>query len=70
MSIADLDIPPLVQGDKLSREEFLRRWEAMPDVKRAELIAGVVYLPSPTSRKHASCDANVTIWLETISKPL
>jgi len=32
--------PPLRDGDRLTREEFLRRWEAMPDVKRAELIGG------------------------------
>ena len=42
-------IPPLRSGDRLTRDEFLRRWEAMPDVKWAELIDGVVGMPSPIS---------------------
>jgi Uma2 family endonuclease len=29
------------------REEFERRYRAMPDVKKAQLIEGVVYMPSP-----------------------
>ncbi len=44
--------PPLRDGDRLSRAEFMRRWEALPDLKRAELIDGVVHLPSPVSRTH------------------
>jgi hypothetical protein len=40
-------IPPLEPGDRLSREEFERRYSAMPGVKKAELIEGVVYMPSP-----------------------
>jgi len=35
---------PLEHGDRLTREEFERRWEAMPDLKRAELLDGMVYL--------------------------
>ena len=42
-------IPPLVDGDRLSREEFHRRYLAMPHIKKAELIEGVVYMPSPVS---------------------
>jgi Uma2 family endonuclease len=42
-------IPPLVEGDRLSREEFHRRYLAMPHVKKAELIDGVVYMPSPVN---------------------
>jgi hypothetical protein len=42
-------IPPLENGDRLSREEFARRYEAMPHVKKAELIEGVVYMSSPVS---------------------
>ena len=30
-------IPPLAPGDNLSREEFLRRWEHHPEIKKAEL---------------------------------
>jgi Uma2 family endonuclease len=39
--------PPLENGDRLTRVEFERRYEAMPHVKKAELIEGVVYMPSP-----------------------
>ena len=41
--------PPLRDGDRLTREEFLRRWDAMPDVTRAELIDGVVHMRSLVS---------------------
>ena len=35
----------------------------MPEVKRAELIGGVVYMPSPLSRDHSSNDNLVSAWL-------
>jgi Uma2 family endonuclease len=40
------EIPPLRDGDRLSRDEFERRFDAMPDLKRAELIEGIVYMSS------------------------
>jgi hypothetical protein len=40
-------LAPLENGDRLTRDEFERRWDAMPEVKRAELIDGVVFMPSP-----------------------
>ncbi len=54
---------PLFAGQRLQRDEFLRRWEAMPEVKRAELIGGVVYMPSPVSVNHRFHDSLVTGWL-------
>ena len=45
-------IPPLENGDRLTRAEFMRRDDAMPDVKKAELIEGVVYVPSPVRQMH------------------
>jgi hypothetical protein len=42
-------VPELRAGDRLTRAEFERRYEAMPHVKKAELIEGVVYMPSPVS---------------------
>ncbi len=39
-------LPPLENGDRLTRDEFERRWEAMPHVTKAELIEGVVYMPA------------------------
>ena len=35
---------PLENGDRLSRAEFERRYGAMPHLKKAELIEGVVYV--------------------------
>lgn len=40
-------IPSLENGDRLTREEFHRRYEAMPKNVRAELIKGIVYMASP-----------------------
>src|SRR5262245_30997581 len=37
-------VPPLREGDGLSRAEFLRRYEYSPHVTRAELIDGVVHI--------------------------
>ena len=40
-------VPPLQSGDHLTRAEFERRYDAMPHVKKAELIEGIVYMSSP-----------------------
>lgn len=40
-------MPLLENGDRLTRDEFERRYHAMPNLKKAELIEGVVYVPSP-----------------------
>lgn len=49
-----LFVPPLEHGDRLTRAEFERRYEAMPHVKKAELIEGVVHMPSPVRiKQHA-----------------
>ncbi len=45
MILIEEEIPTLRQGEKLSRAEFLRRWEAHPEIKRAELLGGRVYMP-------------------------
>jgi len=50
MSTLGRAIEPLRAGQRLTVKEFLRRWEAMPEVKFAELINGVVYMPSPQMR--------------------
>lgn len=57
--------PPLRAGDRLTRAEFLHRWEQHPEIKRAELIGGVVYMPSPLSRKHGVTDHDSAGWLWT-----
>lgn len=69
MSSADtnsqlLTIPPLENGDKLTRTEFERRYHAMPNLKKAELIEGVVYVPSPLRIKsHGEPHAYTMAWL-------
>ncbi len=40
-------IPVLENGDRLTRCEFERRYVARPDIRKAELIEGVVRMPSP-----------------------
>ena len=40
-------VPPLHNGDRLTRAEFERIYAAYPEIKKAELIEGVVYMPSP-----------------------
>jgi Uma2 family endonuclease len=55
--------PPLESGDHLTRAEFERRYEAMPWVKKAELIEGVVYVASPVrNRVHAQPHARLVTW--------
>lgn len=59
----DAHVPPLAAGDKLTREEFLRRWEDHPEIKHAELIGGIVYMASPVSVEHGDMDAQAGGWL-------
>jgi Uma2 family endonuclease len=55
--------PPLCDGDRLSRDEFLRRWELLPDLKHAQLLAGIVYMASPVSTSHGSLHSCFITWL-------
>lgn len=50
-------VPPLLNGDHLTVPEFERRYWAMPEVKKAELIEGIVIMPSPVSRLHSEAHA-------------
>ncbi len=55
---------PLEPGDRLKREEFERRYDAMPHLKKAELIEGVVYMPSPVRhRRHSRPHFRLITWL-------
>lgn len=45
-------IPSLESGDRLTQKEFHRRYEAMPEHVRAELIKGVVYMSSPVRTEY------------------
>jgi Uma2 family endonuclease len=54
---------PLESGDSLGAVEFMRRYEVMPDVKKAELVEGTVYMPSPVRAAHAAPDTLIQTWL-------
>jgi len=59
-----LTIPPLENGDKLTRHEFERRYHAMPNLKKDELIEGVVYVASPVrAKQHGKPHARIMGWL-------
>jgi Uma2 family endonuclease len=63
-SVALDAVPALENGDRLTRAEFERRYDAMPHLKKAELIEGVVYVPSPVRhRQHGSPHAHLVGWL-------
>jgi Uma2 family endonuclease len=63
VALADA-VPALENGDRLTRAEFERRYEAVPHLKKAELIEGVVYVPSPVRhRQHGSPHAQLIGWL-------
>jgi Uma2 family endonuclease len=58
--------PPLESGDRLNRSEFERRYSAMPTLKKAELIEGVVYVASPLrAQAHGKPHGDVMGWLWT-----
>lgn len=57
-------IPILENGDRLTRAEFERRYEAMPEEVKAELIEGVVYMASPVRiTRHAKPHSRIMWWL-------
>jgi hypothetical protein len=56
-------IPRLHNGDRLTRAEFERRYDAMPELKKAELIEGVVFMPSPVSEDHSEPHFDLIGWL-------
>jgi hypothetical protein len=56
--------PVLESGDRLTRAEFHRRYCARPDIKKAELVEGVVYVASPVRLEgHGSEHGIVEMWL-------
>ncbi len=55
--------PPLQNGDRLTRAEFERRYAALPNLRKAELIEGVVQMPSPVHVEHMEADLAILGWL-------
>jgi Uma2 family endonuclease len=65
-------LPPLENGDRLTRDEFERRYEAMPHINKAELIEGEVHMPSPVKQKQHSgphFNLNGLLWLYAANTP-
>ncbi len=59
-------IPPLENGDRLSRPEFERRYAAMPHLKKAELIEGMVHMAAALRvRSHGQPHGQIMAWLGT-----
>jgi Uma2 family endonuclease len=59
---------PLESGDRLAVSEFMRRYAAAPGIRKAQLIEGIVHMPSPVSAlHHAEPDGIIQLWLGTYS---
>jgi Uma2 family endonuclease len=66
-SARSLPVPALASGDRLTRAEFERRYEATPENFKAELIEGVVYVASPVRAFHGNPHFNLITWLGVYS---
>lgn len=56
--------PPLLSGDRLTRREFERRYSALPEIKKAELVEGAIHVAAPV-RLYSSAQphAQIIVWL-------
>ena len=62
--ISSQNLPILENGDRVTREEFERRYHRMPSVKKAELIEGIVYVASPLRyQNHGQPHSDIMTWL-------
>jgi Uma2 family endonuclease len=57
-------LPPLIEGQRLDQPTFHARYEAMPPGTRAELINGVVHMPSPVRLEHGRAHGPAYGWLD------
>lgn len=56
--------PGLENGDRLGVAEFMRRYQALPGLRKAQLIEGTVHMPSPVNATHhAEPDGIIQLWL-------
>jgi Uma2 family endonuclease len=56
-------LQPLMAGQHLDQPTFHERYQAMPDGTWAELVGGVVYIPSPVRSEHGDYDDVVSYWI-------
>ncbi len=61
--VRPIPVPALESGDRLSRDEFERRYQATPANFKAELIEGVVYVASPVRAFHGTPHAALVTWM-------
>lgn len=59
----ELPAPSLVPGEHLDQKTFHARYEAMPKPVRAELIGGIVIMPSPMKKRHGKSQTWLSRWL-------
>ena len=60
--------PGLENGDRLGVAEFMRRYQARPGLRKAQLVEGTVHMPSPVNATHhAKPDGIIQLWLGTYS---
>src|SRR5579863_4348375 len=62
-SPVSVPVPLLEDGQRLSRGEFERRYDAMPGLRKAELIDGVVHVPPISLGGHAEPHLSLATWL-------
>ena len=56
----------LEHGDRVTRDEFERRYSQLRHIKKAELVEGTVYMPSPVrAQHHAEPHTHLATWLGT-----
>ena len=65
MATVEQEAPPLAAGMRLTREEFFRRWDMHPEITKAELLGGIVYMPSPVSPEHGDSESDLGTWIGT-----
>jgi Uma2 family endonuclease len=53
----------LIEGERLDQPTFHALYEAMPSGTRAELINGVVRMPSPVGPQHGRAHVPTLVWL-------
>ena len=64
MATTTRQLVSLESGDRLCREEFHRRYCQRPDIKKAELVEGVVYEASPVRvATHGEPHGSIVAWL-------
>ncbi len=54
--------PRLQSGDHLTRDQFERIYHLHPEIKKAELIEGVVFVASPVYLPHSYFHGRITTW--------